>query len=99
MVRPASADIFYATATLMVTLGLILVGVAVLKAGLWGGWQRFTPWVCGLYLPLVVVPAFAVGGYAPHYALGLWGVCWALLGLALLRPTAADDLGTIGQSW
>lgn len=99
MVRPTSADVFYGTATLIVTVGLVLTGVAVLRAGRWGGWRTFTPLVCGLFLPLVVVPAFTLPGYAPHHALGLWGACWVLLGLALLRPTGADDLGTMDQPW
>jgi len=96
MTNPALADELSMTATLIVTLGLILTGVAVLRAGRWEGRRRFALLVCGLYLPLVVVPAFSLPGYAAHYAIAVWGVSWVLLGLALLEPASTDDLKTMG---
>ncbi len=77
-------DALYGIATLAMMLGLILLGVAVLRAGCWGGWHRFTPLACGLFIPLVMMPAFALPGTAANYAIGLWGVCWLLLGVAQL---------------
>lgn len=47
----------------------------------------FTPLTCSLFIPLVLFPSFALPGYAMNYAIGLWGVCRLLLGLAL-RPEA-----------
>ena len=79
-----AADALYGIATLAYTLGLILLGVAVLRARRWTGWHRFTPLACGLFVPLVMFPAFALPGYAANYAIGLWGVCWLLFGVALL---------------
>ena len=75
---------FYSVSTLIMMLGLIVVGVAVLRARRWTGWHRFTPLACGLYVPLVMMPSFALPGYAANYAIGAWGVCWLLLGLAQL---------------
>ena len=74
---------FYSVATLVMMLGLILAGVAVLRAGRWGGWHRYSVLAAGLFIPLILLPAFALPGYAPNYAIGLWGVCWLLVGLAL----------------
>ncbi len=83
-----SAVVFYSTATLALMLGLILAGVAVLRAGRWGGWRRFTVLATGLFIPLILMPAFALPGYAPNYAIGMWGVCWLLVGMALrVAPT------------
>ena len=82
------AVFFYSGASLLMMLGLILLGVAVLRAGRWGGWHRFTPLACGLYIPLVMFPSFALPGYASNYAIGLWGVCWLLLGLSQLAEAA-----------
>lgn len=79
-----AADVLYPVATLALLLGLVLTGVATLRAGRWGGWHRFTPLACGLYLPLVLLPSFALPGLAMHYGLGAWGVCWLLLGVAQL---------------
>ena len=91
MVNMDIAVLFYGSATLAMALGLILTGVAVLRAGRWTGWQRFTPLVCGLFIPLVVIPAFALPGYASHYAIGIWGVCWLLLGLSLRGPVTGRE--------
>ncbi len=78
------AVFFYSGASLLMMLGLILLGVAVLRAGRWGGWHRFTPLACGLFIPLVLLPSFALPGYASNYAIGLWGVCWLLVGVSQL---------------
>ncbi len=78
-----ATDALYGIATLAMMLGLILAGAAVLRVARWTGWHRFTLLACGLYIPLVLMPAFALPGYASNYAIGLWGVCWLLLGLAL----------------
>lgn len=80
----AAADVLYPVATLAQLLGLVLVGVAVLRAGRWGGWHRFTPLACGLYILLVLPLSFALPGLAMHYGLGAWGICWLLLGVAQL---------------
>ena len=81
------ADTLYGVATLALALGLLPAGAAVVRARRWTDWHRFTPLACGLYIPLVLVPSFALQGLAMHYALGLWGVCWLLLGLALRAET------------
>jgi hypothetical protein len=80
----SNAEAFYSVGTLLTGLGLILVGVAMLRDGRWTGWRRFTPLACGLFLLLIVVPALFMPGFVPHYALGAWGICWLLLGLAQL---------------
>lgn len=83
------AVFFYSTSTLILILGLLLLGVAVLRAGRWTGWSRFTPLACGLYMLLILLPSLSLPGYASNYAIGIWGVCWLLLGLALKAEAAA----------
>lgn len=67
-------------------LGLLLAGIAVLRAGSWRGWQRFTPLLCGLYTFLVLIPALALSpeGYNA-WALAGWQIPFALLGVALYQ--------------
>jgi hypothetical protein len=84
------AVVFYSVATLVMILGLILLGVAVVRAGCWTGWYRFTPLACGLFMLLVVLPALSLPGYASNYAIGLWGVCWLLFGWSLLVEGAGQ---------
>jgi hypothetical protein len=66
-------------------LGLLLAGIAVLRAGRWGGWQRFTPLLCGLYTFLVLIPALALSDGYNAWALAGWQIPFALLGLALMQ--------------
>jgi hypothetical protein len=86
------ADALYGIATLSLMLGLILAGIAVLRARRWQSWRRFSVLACGLYVPLVLIPSFAFPGLVMNYAIAIWGVCWLLLGLAL-RTDAASDGG------
>jgi len=80
----SATETLFGLATLVLLLGLILAGIAVVRAGRWKGWHRFTPLACGVFIAVVVLPSFALPGYASNYAIGLWGVCWFLLGLSLL---------------
>lgn len=83
------AVVLYSVSTLAIMIGMILAGIAMVRGGRWTGWQRFTPLACGLFIPLILVPAFALPGYASNYAIGVWGVCWLLLGLAMRETDSA----------
>lgn len=92
LVAMSAAVTLFGIATLALAVGLILAGVAALRARRRDGWRRFTPLACGLFIPLVLLPSFALPGLASNYAIGLWGVCWLLLGLALrAEATPASD--------
>lgn len=88
LARLGVADALYGIATLALALGPILAGVAIVRAGRWGGWRRYALLACGLYVPLVLLPSFALPGLAMNYALGAWGICWLLLGVALRAEVA-----------
>lgn len=66
-------------------LGLLLAGIAMLRAGYWGGWHRFTPLLCGLYTFLVLIPALGLSDGYNAWALAGWQIPFALLGVALYR--------------
>lgn len=83
LVNMETAVVGFGVATLLITAGMLLAGVAMLRSGHWRGWRRFAPLACGLFVPLILGPAFALPGYAANYAIGVWGMCWLLLGLAL----------------
>jgi hypothetical protein len=97
MVNMETAVLFYSSATLALMGGLILTGVAVLRAGRWTSWRRFSPLACGLFIPLVLLPSFALPGYASNYAIGIWGVCWLLIGLSLRDSVASGEESTMGR--
>ena len=78
-----TAGVFYGLATLAMAGGLITLGVAVVRTGAWHGWQRYSVLATGLYIPLVLGPAMALPWYWPNFAVGIWGFCWLLVGIAL----------------
>lgn len=73
-------------------LGLLLTGIAVLRAGHWQGWQRFAPLICGLYPFLILIPAFAASGGPNFWAIAGWQVPFMLLGLALRSDAGARQV-------
>ena len=72
-------------------LGLLLVGIAVLRTGRWGSWHRFTPLLCGLYTFLVLIPALALSDGYNAWALAGWQIPFALLGVALYQQGAVPE--------
>jgi hypothetical protein len=73
----------FGVASPAMALGFVLLGIAVLRAHSWTGWHRFTPLLCGVYVPVVLIPAFIAAGGVSFPAITAWQVCFALLGLAM----------------
>jgi hypothetical protein len=65
---------------------MVVVGIAVARAGALGSWRRFAPVFCGAALPLSVITAAVAGRAAMGPAFGVtttlaWGATsWALMG-------------------
>lgn len=76
-------------------LGLLLAGIAVLRAGHWSGWQRFTPLLCGLYTFLILIPALALSDGYNAWALAGWQIPFVLLGVALYHHGAVPVAETV----
>jgi hypothetical protein len=71
-------------------VGMTLVGIAVLRARRWGGWQRYTPLVVGIYPFLVMFPFVIATGEPNIVAISGWGLLWFLLGYAMWVSVAAE---------
>src|SRR4028119_1038669 len=41
-------DMAYGVASILIGVGLTLAGLAVARAGVWAGWRRFVPLICGV---------------------------------------------------
>ncbi|MGL4649497.1 MAG: hypothetical protein ACRC1H_08805 [Caldilineaceae bacterium] len=78
--------------SMLQAVGLLLAGIAVLRAGIWSGWHRFTPLLCGLYTFLVLIPALMLAptGYN-GWALAGWQVPFLLMGIALVQNSAGSE--------
>jgi hypothetical protein len=91
---PGASDTLFAIAPNLVGLGLILTGVAVVRAGRWVGWRRYVTLALGIYVFAVLTPVIIAAGGPPAVpavgALAVWEVLWALIAVAVLSETAAD---------
>ena len=63
-------------------LGMIMVGIASLKANIWTDWKRYVPLVVGIFPFLFMFPLVILTGARPAAMIGLWGFLWMGLGLA-----------------
>ena len=68
---------------LTTAVGMTLVGIAVLRAKRWGGWQRFTPLLTGIYPFVAMFPFLLITGEPNILAITGWGLPWLLLGYAI----------------
>ncbi|WP_371401251.1 hypothetical protein OHA10_25275 [Kribbella sp. NBC_00662] len=74
---------FFSAFMMLSALGLIIAGIAILRARLWSGPARALPLITGLW-PLTIPIGLALGD-VPHFvAIALWGACWTALGRLLL---------------
>lgn len=100
--QPAAAVPVYGVAAPLLGAGMLLAGIAVVRAGTWQGWGRFAPLACGLYVFVVLLPAFALAGGPSFPALTAYNLCWLALGGAVwawasagARDTAAARDGAL----
>lgn len=76
-------NVFFGIAVPAAGLGMVVVGIAILLARRWTGWHRLIALACGLYVPVVLIPAFAIAGGPSFPALAGFGACYLLLGIAM----------------
>ena len=68
---------------LVTAVGMTLVGIAVLRARRWGGWQRFAPLLTGVYPFVAMFPFIFITNEPSMLAIAVWGLPWLLLGYAI----------------
>lgn len=72
-------------------VGMVLTGLAVLRARRWHGWHRFMPLLCGLYAAAVELPSFLFlrhTGVFEYVVVGNW-LTWVALNVGLWLATPA----------
>lgn len=78
-------DVFFGIASMLIGLGLVIAGVAVVRTRTWTGWQRFTPLACGAAVFVILMPALFGGFLVARLGIGFWMLLFGGLGWALLR--------------
>jgi hypothetical protein len=91
---PGVGDQLFTIAPLLSGIGMIVAGIAVLRAGRWSGWHRFVPLAVGVWVLAVMTPTLIASGGPPAFAavltIAAWDVLWLLLGLSVLAETARE---------
>ena len=76
--------------------GILLTGIAVLRAKRWQGWPRWMPLITGIYPFIFMFPFVAVTGETLDIAIGFWGLVRLALGLAI-RAQASEPVMAAGE--
>lgn len=79
----STGNTMFGIAVPLLAAGLILLGVAIVRAGTWRGWSRLVPFAAGLYIPVVLLPAFALSHGVSFPAIGGWQLFFLALGAAM----------------
>ena len=76
----------YGLFRLLIGAGLILEGVAVLRARVWEGWRRWLPLALGIWVFVPLMPAMGLPVEAGQAAMAGWMLLFAALGWCLAVP-------------
>jgi hypothetical protein len=75
----------YGVSTVLIGLGMLLAGIAVVRERRWTGWARYVVLACGLAVFGLVIPGLMMSMVAGRLVLVAWMLIWAALGVALIR--------------
>lgn len=70
---------------LLIAASMTYLGIVIWKTGVWSDWRRLTPFGAGLFPVVLMLPLAAIYGKPNYILVGVWGLTWFLLGLALYR--------------
>jgi hypothetical protein len=88
-------DMAYGVASILIGVGLTLVGVAVVRAGEWAGWRRFVVLVCGVAVFVIVIPGVFGPFLAGRLALVVWMLMFTALGWALYTRARVSEADSV----
>ena len=71
-------------------IGMLMAGVAVVRARRWQGWRRLAPVAMGAYPFIFMFPILAVTGERPNLAVSLWGLTFIGIAAAVAFRVPPD---------
>jgi hypothetical protein len=84
----------YGVTSIALGAALVVEGIAVLRAKVWHGWQRWIPLALGVWVFVPMLPALALSFVGARFAIAGWMLLFAALGWILMRRAE----GTVGKS-
>lgn len=78
-------DAAYGVSVTLAGIGLIFLGIAIVRARCWSGRSRWLPLATGIYVFVPMFPAMFGGFVAARLAITGWMLLFALLGWTLAR--------------
>jgi hypothetical protein len=85
-------DMSFGVASILIGVGLVLAGVAVVRAREWAGWQRFVALICGIAVFVIVIPGVFGSFLAGRLVLVVWMLMFAALGWALYTQARVPEV-------
>jgi PAS domain S-box-containing protein len=86
----------FGLASIVSTVGFLVLGRATLRAGVWHDWRRLTPLATGIWLTVLTLLSLAVPKVL-HGGVGLYGVCLLAMATALYTYPAPSMAATARQ--
>ena len=85
-------DALYGVSSIALGVGLVMVGVMVVRERRWTGWPRWLPLTMGVWVFVPMTPAMLAGFLPARLAISAWMLLYAALGLG-----AASVMATSGK--
>lgn len=83
----AVLNVAYGVSTLLIGIGLVVAGIAVIRAHRWMGAKRYVPLLLGVWVFVPMTPALAGPFVAARLAITSWMLLFAWLGWVLIRES------------
>lgn len=83
--RTDTIEAWYGVASTAIGLFLVVAGIAVLRAKVWSGWQRYLPLALGIYVFVPLTPGIFGPFVIARLVITGWMALFAVLGWAVLR--------------
>ena len=85
-------DMSFGVASILIGIGLVLAGVAVVRAREWTGWHRFVAFICGVAVFVIVIPGVFGSFLSGRLVLAVWMLMFAALGWALYTRSRISEV-------
>jgi hypothetical protein len=85
-------DGLYGISCVAVGVGMTVVGVGVVRHGLWASWRRWTPLAIGVWVFIPMTPSIMVGYVPARVTITIWMLLYAALGWALVSASSRAGL-------